>query len=117
MLLRPGGRDRRPWNKGLLVGQKKPLEPKHVWSIRVLSSTTRTVGRCECRVYSPLIGSGIISNDLNVLLPYRSLLGFLVDHLIRMGSRHALDPSVRALAASDANWRYALVLARLKTLP
>src|ERR1700676_4972720 len=26
---------RQPWNKGLLVGQKKPLEPKHVWSIRV----------------------------------------------------------------------------------
>src|SRR5580698_418154 len=24
-----------PWNKGLLVGQKKPLEPKHVGSIRV----------------------------------------------------------------------------------
>ena len=24
-----------PWNKGLLVGQKKPLLPKHVWSIRV----------------------------------------------------------------------------------
>jgi integrase len=24
-----------PWNKGLPVGQKKPLEPKHVWSIRV----------------------------------------------------------------------------------
>jgi PAS domain S-box-containing protein len=28
--------------------------------------------------YSPLIGSDLISNDLNVLLPYRSLLGFLV---------------------------------------
>jgi PAS domain S-box-containing protein len=28
--------------------------------------------------YSPIIGSDIISNDLNVLLPYRSLLGFLV---------------------------------------
>ena len=25
----------RPWNKGLLVGQKTPLEPKHVLSIRV----------------------------------------------------------------------------------
>jgi len=24
-----------PWNKGLLIGQKKPLQPKHVWSIRV----------------------------------------------------------------------------------
>ncbi|WGS02548.1 MASE1 domain-containing protein [Bradyrhizobium sp. ISRA443] len=28
--------------------------------------------------YSPLIGSDLIGNDLNVLLPYRSLLGFLV---------------------------------------
>src|SRR6476660_7310172 len=35
MLVRPVGRDQRPWNKGLLVGQKKPLQPKHVWSIRV----------------------------------------------------------------------------------
>src|SRR6202023_3707263 len=25
----------RPWNRGLLVGQKKPLQPKHVWSLRV----------------------------------------------------------------------------------
>jgi integrase len=24
----------RPWNRGLLVGQKKPLQPKHVWFIR-----------------------------------------------------------------------------------
>ena len=25
----------RPWNKGLLVGQKRSREPKHVWTIRV----------------------------------------------------------------------------------
>lgn len=25
----------KPWNKGLLIGQKKPLKPKHVWAIRV----------------------------------------------------------------------------------
>lgn len=25
----------RPWNKGILVGQKRPLQPKNVWSIRV----------------------------------------------------------------------------------
>lgn len=24
-----------PWNKGHLVGQKRPLAPKHVWSIRI----------------------------------------------------------------------------------
>ena len=34
----------RPWNKGLLVGQKKPLQPKHVWSIRV-----RLEISCKCR--------------------------------------------------------------------
>jgi hypothetical protein len=31
-----------PWNKGLLVGQKRPLEPKHVWSIRVRLEIARS---------------------------------------------------------------------------
>jgi hypothetical protein len=36
VLVRSVGHDHpRPWNKGLLVGQKTPLQPKHVWSIRV----------------------------------------------------------------------------------
>jgi integrase len=35
MLVRPVGRDQRPWNMGLLIGKKRPLEPKHVWSSRV----------------------------------------------------------------------------------
>jgi integrase len=36
MLTRPVRKDhQQPWNKGLLVGQKKPLQPKHVWSIRI----------------------------------------------------------------------------------
>ena len=26
---------RHPWNKGLIVGQKRPLLPRQVWSIRV----------------------------------------------------------------------------------
>ena len=28
---------RSPWNKGPIVGQKRPLLPKHVWSIRLRS--------------------------------------------------------------------------------
>ena len=35
-----------PWNKGLLIGQKRPLLPKHVWSIRVrleMSGSVRDV--------------------------------------------------------------------------
>ena len=35
MPVRPFNRVYVPWNKGLLVGQKKPLELKHVWSTRV----------------------------------------------------------------------------------
>src|SRR5260370_20578745 len=42
MLVRPVGRDQRPWNKGLLIGQKKPLKPKHVWSIRVRLEIARS---------------------------------------------------------------------------
>ncbi len=26
---------RTAWNKGRIVGQKRPLKPKHVWAIRV----------------------------------------------------------------------------------
>ena len=26
---------RAPWNKGRLIGQKRPLKPKEVWAIRV----------------------------------------------------------------------------------
>jgi integrase len=42
MLVRPVGKVQRPWNKGLLIGQKKPLEPKHVWSIRVRLEIARS---------------------------------------------------------------------------
>ncbi len=41
-MLTPLGKDQpRPWNKGLLVGQKKPLQPKHIWSIRVRLEISR----------------------------------------------------------------------------
>jgi hypothetical protein len=40
----PSSLDRRqqPWNKGLLIGQKKPLEPRHVWSIRIRLEIARS---------------------------------------------------------------------------
>ena len=31
----PSALRRDPWNKGRLIGQKRPLKPKDVWSIRV----------------------------------------------------------------------------------
>ena len=28
-------RQRAPWSRGRLIGQKRPLKPKYVWTIRV----------------------------------------------------------------------------------
>jgi integrase len=48
---------RRPWNKGILVGQKRPLQPKNVWSIRVrleMSSATRELALFNLAIDSKL---------------------------------------------------------------
>ena len=39
---------REPWNKGKLIGQKPPLRPKHVWSIRTrLQMDGRETWQCS----------------------------------------------------------------------
>ena len=51
-----------PWNKGLLVGQKKPLEPKHVWSIRVRLEIARS--RRDLAIFNLAIDSKLRACDL-----------------------------------------------------
>jgi hypothetical protein len=55
-------RDQRPWNKGLLIGQKKPLEPKHVWSIRVRLEIGRS--RRDLVIFNLAIDSKLRACDL-----------------------------------------------------
>jgi integrase len=55
-------RRQRPWNKGLLIGQKKPLEPKHVWSIRVRLEIARS--RRELAIFNLAIDSKLPAYDL-----------------------------------------------------
>jgi hypothetical protein len=41
---------RDPWNKGRLIGQKRPLKPKDVWTIRVrleLEGRKRDLAMCN----------------------------------------------------------------------
>ena len=59
---RPINRPRRPWNKGLLIGQKKPLEPKHVWSIRVRLEIARS--RRDLAIFNLAIDSKLRACDL-----------------------------------------------------
>ena len=62
MFTRPINRGRRPWNKGLLIGQKKPLEPKHVWSIRVHLEIARS--RRDLAIFNLAIDSKLRACDL-----------------------------------------------------
>src|SRR6202051_2991882 len=56
----------------------KPLRNFSKWNLLESIAVCTLVSVIGIVAYSPLIGSNLISNDLNVLLPYRSLLGFLV---------------------------------------
>ena len=55
-----------------------PLRSFSKWNLLESIAVSILVGVIGIVAYSPLIGSNLISDDLNVLLPYRSLLGFLV---------------------------------------
>ena len=59
---RPVDRGQRPWNKGLPIGQKKPLEPKHVWSIRVRLEIARS--RRDLAIFNLAIDSKVRACDL-----------------------------------------------------
>ncbi len=55
-----------------------PLPRSSKWTLLESIAVFALVSIIGIGAYSPLIGSDLISSDLHVLLPYRSLLGFLV---------------------------------------
>ena len=65
-------RSQRPWNKGLFVGQKKPLEPKHVWSIRVRLEIAQS--RRDLAIFNLAIDSKLRACDLVKLRVRRNFL-------------------------------------------
>jgi len=78
--MRPIDRCQRPWNKGLLVGQKRPLEPKHVWSIRVRLEIARS--KRDLAIFNLAIDSKLRACDLALQLPFfemSALRGGLMD--------------------------------------
>ncbi len=61
----PAVRSRRPaWNKGRLVGQKRPLLPKHVWAIRVrleIANNYRDLALFNLAIDSKLRGCDLVT--------------------------------------------------------
>jgi len=54
---------RRPWNKGLIVGQKRPLLPRQVWSIRgclEMSASPRDLALFNLAIDSKLRASDLV---------------------------------------------------------
>ena len=55
---------RMPWNKGCLVGQKRPLRPKEVWAIRVrlqMKQRKRDLALFNLAIDSKLRGCDLVS--------------------------------------------------------
>ena len=55
---------RAPWNKGRLVGQKRPLRPKEVWAIRVrlqMEGCKRDLALFNLAIDSKLRGCDLVS--------------------------------------------------------
>ena len=54
---------RQAWNKGRIVGQKRPLRPKHVWAIRVrleLAENHRDLALFNLAIDSKLRGCDLV---------------------------------------------------------
>jgi len=52
-----------PWNKGRLIGQKRPLRPREVWAIRVplqLEQRRRDLALFNLAIYSKLRGCDLV---------------------------------------------------------
>ena len=60
-----------PWNKGRLIGQKRPLQPKQVWSIRArleLSGNLRDLALFNLAIDSKLRGCDLVGLRLSDLM-------------------------------------------------
>jgi site-specific recombinase XerC len=54
---------RKAWNRGRIIGQKRPLQPKHVWAIRVrleIATNTRDLALFNMAVDSKLRGFDLV---------------------------------------------------------
>jgi hypothetical protein len=61
-------RSQSPWNKGFLIGQKTPLEPKHVWSIRIrleIAGSKRDLGIFDLAMDSKLHACDLVKLRLD----------------------------------------------------
>ena len=76
---------RRPWNRGKLIGPKPPLQPRHVWAIRTrlqLAGRTRDLALFNLAIDSKLRGCDVVSLKVGDVAPH----GYAIDRAtVRQG--------------------------------
>jgi integrase len=68
----PSKPSREPWNKGKLVGQKPPLRPQHVWSIRTrlqIEGPTPDLAMFNLAIDSKLRGCDVVALRVEDVAP------------------------------------------------
>lgn len=118
---------RRPWNKGLIVGQKRPLLPRQVWSIRVrleMSVSARDLALFNLAIDTKLrasdlvrlkvedICSGTVVRDRGIVTQLQT--GRPVQFEITEVTRQSVE---RLLEVKSSNDSYHLFKSRLRGRP
>ena len=108
---------REPWNKGKLIGQKPPLRPKHVWSIRTrlqMEGRTRDLAMFNLAIDSKLRGCDVVALRVEDVAPS----GYAVDRAtvrqkktgrpvkfeLTEQTRQAVDDYLKAASKNRANF-------------
>jgi Phage integrase family len=100
---------RSPWNKGKLIGPKPPLQPKHVWAIRIrlqLAGRTRDLALFNLAIDSKLRGCDVVRLRVEDVAPHvyavdratvrQSKTGLPVRFEITEQTRQAIDEHLAA---------------------
>ena len=111
--------NRDAWNKGKLVGQKPPLKPKHVWSIRSrlqFDNRVRDLAMFNLAIDSKLRGCDLVALKVEDVAPYgvvkqratirqrktgRSVQFEITDH-----TRQALDKWIKLSTKGDGDYLF-----------
>ena len=111
--------NRHAWNKGKLVGQKPPLKPKHVWSIRsrlLFDNRVRDLAMFNLAIDSKLRGCDLVALKVEDVAPYgvvkqratirQRKTGHPVQFEITDHTRQALDQWIKRSAMRDGDFLF-----------
>ena len=111
---------REPWNKGKLIGQKPPLRPKHVWSIRTklqIGGRTRDLAMFNLAIDSKLRGCDVVALKVEDVAPNgcavdratvrQKKTGQPVRFELTEQTRQAIDDYIRAAGRKPGEFLFA----------